>query len=115
MRHHDDSLSTLAMQALKLLHNLHAAVRIEVPRRFISQESLRLIDECAGDGDSLLLAAGKLVGHMVSSVLEANQPKHFPGALPPLPGRNSRVQQGHRHVFQRAVSLEEIVSLKDKT
>ncbi len=37
-----------------------AGVRVEVAGRFVGEDDLGIVDQRAGDGDALLLAAGKL-------------------------------------------------------
>ena len=66
-----------------------------------------------GDRDALLLAAGQLAGPVGHPVAEAHHAKHGRGGLPPAPGRNPLVEQGGRHVVQRAQRLEHEELLED--
>src|SRR5882672_3526017 len=57
-----------------LKHGQHflAGARIQIARRLIGKEQRRMIDQCPGDGDALLLAAGKLRGVMVGAIGDPN-------------------------------------------
>src|SRR6266542_6059354 len=46
------------------LNDFFARVRIKIPGRFVAHENGGVIDESAGDGDALLLSAGKLARMM---------------------------------------------------
>ena len=58
---HDDGLAGVG-DHLEDLGDFFAVGAIEVAGRFVGENHPRLIGECAGDGDALLLAAGELVG-----------------------------------------------------
>ena len=49
------------------------SARIEVARGLIREEQRRIIHQGAGDGDTLLLAAGELIGQMYGPVGQADQ------------------------------------------
>ena len=59
---HDDNCLSLLVQVAEDLHNLETGLAVEVPGRFIAEKDLRIIDQCPGNGDTLLLSPGKLVG-----------------------------------------------------
>ena len=60
----------LAAKRLKELQN-HALVGlVEVARRFIGDDNIGVIDECASDADALLLAAAKLARAVRDAVPE---------------------------------------------
>ena len=71
MRHEGNRFS-LAVQLLENHHDFVTRARIQVSGGFIGQDDDRVVYECAGDGDSLLLAARKLVGHMVHATFESD-------------------------------------------
>ena len=48
-------------------------VGVEVPGRLVRQQQRRMVDEGAGDGEALLLAAGELVGEVLDLVGEADE------------------------------------------
>ena len=57
---------------------LHFLAQLEVQRtqRFIQQQNLRLIDQCAGDGNTLLLSAGHLVDTAFFKAAQTYQTQH---------------------------------------
>src|SRR5262249_19194209 len=59
MGDHDDG-DAVTVQVLEQGHDLHAGPRVESASGLVGQDEHRLIDERAGDGDTLLLAAGEL-------------------------------------------------------
>ena len=56
----DEGRAGLEVKPLKLVTHLETKLRIEVTERLIHEEHLWLRCECTGDGDTLLLTAGKL-------------------------------------------------------
>ena len=66
----------MTLHALFKLQNFladdHGGKRIQLARRFIVKDQLRLDDQRAGDGDAFFHAAGKFAGHFVHRVFEAD-------------------------------------------
>ena len=60
VRHKDDGQAIVLVEFLEHCEDFLAGARIEVSGRFIGEQQWRMIHEGAGDGDALLLAAGKL-------------------------------------------------------
>ena len=58
------------------LDDLPADYRIEVARRLVRDEEARVMDKGPGNRRSLLLAAGQLVGELVSLAREADHSQH---------------------------------------
>ena len=75
----------------------------------------RPIDQRTGDRNPLLLAAGKLVGHMVEALVESDQRQNFDRPLMPLLARKAVVHHRQLDVFQGGGARQQIKSLKDKT
>jgi hypothetical protein len=55
-------LRAFPIEPFQLIDDFGTGAGIEVARRFIRQNDIRLIDQRAGDGDTLLLPAGQLIG-----------------------------------------------------
>src|SRR5271154_2712564 len=53
----DDDRRPFDVDALQEVHYLDRVGRIEVPRRFVAEQNLRIVDQCAGDRGALLFAA----------------------------------------------------------
>src|SRR5882724_11627098 len=72
---------SLGMQFIEHFHDLHAGSGIEIAGGFIGENDQRVVDERAGDGHALLLAAGKFKRFMIEPVIEADARGEFAGAL----------------------------------
>src|SRR5881409_444446 len=68
----DECEPFLLVQPFHEFHDLVRGFRVQVPRRLVREDDVRLIDEGAGDGDPLLLTAGKLRGLLRGFVIEAH-------------------------------------------
>ena len=55
---HDDRHILLCVQQPQKLHDLQRALGVQIARRLIGQNDLRIADQSPRDGDPLLLAAG---------------------------------------------------------
>ncbi|MPM29148.1 hypothetical protein SDC9_75688 [bioreactor metagenome] len=96
-------------------HDLDAGRRVERAGRFISQQDLGIIDECAGNGHPLHLAAGKLVRTLVDMVAQPDLAQGGDGPLLALAGRNTRQRQRELHVGQDGLVGDQVVALEDKS
>ena len=68
---HEDGLVELATGFAEHLKDGVGVFGVEVAGGFVGEDDGGTVDEGAGDGDSLLLAAGELVGAVVESALDA--------------------------------------------
>lgn len=68
---HDNGVA-LGMEVLKKLSDDLLIGGVEIARRFVREEDGWVVDECAGDTDSLLLATGELAGEMLSPMTQAD-------------------------------------------
>ena len=73
-----------------------------------------LIDQGAGDGDALALAAGELVGLVIHAAFEAHVGQRFLGALDACGGRRAVVDQGQLDVVQRGGAGQQVEGLEDE-
>ena len=69
----DDDGGAGLVDPVEQLHDPDRGDRVEVSARLVGQQQRRVVDEGAGDGDALLLAAGELVGVAVELGREADQ------------------------------------------
>ena len=65
--------SLLAIERQQRFHDLVRGSRIEIAGRLVGEKQARCIDQGAGDGDALLLAAGKLAGRIALAIAEAEK------------------------------------------
>ena len=94
-----------------VLHVL-AEAQVERTERLVEQEHLRPVDEGAGDGDTLLLAAGEARHLAVFKALEADDLKHLGDAVVDLGLRQLRQAQTEGDVVVDVEMREEGVSLE---
>ncbi len=106
----EDGLLLLVQRQQQLAHAV-GRIRIEVTRRLVAQHDLWLTDERAGNGDALLLAAGKRRRPMVQPRSEPHLIKQSAGAL----GRR-RIGLAHQcrdeNVLQHGALREQAMILK---
>ena len=72
MGHENNRDALPRVELLKQSHDLVAGGGIEIARGLVGENQRRPIDQARGDRDPLLLAAGKLVGHMVEAFIQSN-------------------------------------------
>jgi hypothetical protein len=76
-----------------------------------------LVDERAGDGDALLLAARELIGMVIETLGQADHFERFHGAFALFFGRYfvARVEHRQLDIFQGGGARQEIEALENKT
>src|SRR5690606_10547111 len=106
---HDDG-DALVVEFLKNAHDLDGGFAVEVAGGFVGEEDVRLVDEGAGDGDALLLSAGKLAGKMIGALGEADDVEGVEGALFDLASGEAVLAVEHRQldVFEGGGAGEEV-------
>ena len=81
------------MQAIHQGHDFVAGLGVEIASGFVGQNDGRAVHQSAGDGDSLALSAGKLVGLVRHTRLHAYGCQRAFGAVDALLGGHARVDQ----------------------
>ncbi len=110
---HDDGRSFLVHPGKKV-HDPGSGHRIEVAGRFVAEEEVGVVDECPGNGDPLLLAAGelaRLVG--IKPLFKPDRCKHLER---PLPGVALPAPEDHRvlDVLDRREERDQVEVLEDE-
>ena len=72
MGDHDDG-GTVLVDAVKQFHDLVGHLRVHVTGGLVGDDGVGVVDQRAGQSNSLLLTAGDLVRHVVCLVLQADQ------------------------------------------
>ena len=72
---------TLLADLAEELHQLCAELRVDVARGLVGDDGAGVVGQGPGDGHPLLLAAGKLPGHIPHAPLQAHQAQHIGHAL----------------------------------
>ncbi len=110
--HHDDEpvLGDLRQQS----HDLHAGCGVEGARRLVGQKDLRVVDECAGDGDALHLPTRQLIRPLVDVI---GQPDVRQGCGSPstaLRAGDTCQSQSELDVGEDGLMRDEVVALEDE-
>ena len=71
-------MSISLLQALQLQLHLLAQLEVQRAQRLVQKQHLRLVDQAAGDGHALLLAAGHLADAAAFEALQAHDLQHIP-------------------------------------
>ena len=77
----DEGDADLGLDALELQLHLAAQLEVEGAERLVEQQHLGVVDQRAGDGDALLLAAGELVRLALGEVAELDEVEHVADLL----------------------------------
>jgi hypothetical protein len=88
-------------------------VAVEGTGRLVGQQNRRPVDQGAGQGDALLLAAGQLAGAVVQPAAQADRLEHSPGGGAALGGRPAGEHEGERDVLQGGLRRDEVERLED--
>ena len=87
---------------------------IQISGRLVRQNNSRIVDQRAGDGDALLLTAGKFVRFVVDAIAEADARREvlrdFSKSSAAL-----RIELRQRDIFKRRRARQQIELLKDET
>ena len=73
VRDHDDR-SAGAVERFQQVHDLVAGGRVEVAGRLVGEDDVGIVDQGPGDGDALLLPAGKLRRGDGQAIGQSDQP-----------------------------------------
>ena len=112
-QHERDAL--LAVEPLKDFHDFDRRARIEVAGWFIGQDDRGLIDQRAGDGHTLLLTAGELIGMAGFAARQPDAGERLRRAFVALGGSETGVEHRQFNVLHRRSAREQIETLKNET
>src|SRR2546422_6115771 len=77
MRHDDNRLFELLVEATEQVEDLLPSLRVELPGRLVGQEERRIVREGHSDRDPLLLAPAQLVGTVARTLRHAHELEEF--------------------------------------
>ena len=75
---------------VKQRHDFRAGLGIEVARRLVGQQDGRFVDQRAGDGHALALAAGEFIGLVMNAVGQADLRQRLEGEAAAFLGGHAR-------------------------
>ena len=81
MGDHDDGFVEFGAQAFEEVEHFRGTGGIQVAGGFVGEDHIGIGDDGAGDGDALLLAAGKLAGEVVEAIVQADELERGLGIL----------------------------------
>ncbi len=110
----DDDRMALRVHGAQQFHHVLAALAVERAGRFVGKDDASAIHQRAGDGNALLLAAGKLVRAVVEPVAQLQRIEQFGGARLAFGCGQARVDRRHFDIFLRRRGGDEIVALEDE-
>ncbi len=112
MRDHDDEL--VFGDLLEDLHDLHGGLGVQRAGGLVGKEDVRVVDQGAGNGHALHLAAGHLIGLLVELIGEADLLQRLRGAAAALRGGDARECQRELDVGEHALVRDEVIGLEDE-
>ena len=111
--HHQHG-GALLVQLGEQLHHLQSVLRVEVTRRLVGKNQLRVHHHSTGDGHALLLSAGELLGEVVGAMRDGHAAQHLLHALLPLFLRYTEIGQRQLHVFLHVQLVNQVEALEHK-
>ena len=109
----DDDGRALLVDAFEQLHDADGVLVVEVAGRLIGDQDLRSVDQCAGDGRTLLLAAAQLARVGIVLVAETDALEHLRDIGADLRGGFTGDQLGEADVLVDGTVLKEAKVLED--
>ena len=112
MRDHDDE--TVACDLGEQVHDLHAGLGVEGAGGLVGEQDFRVVDEGAGDGDALHLAARELAGLFVDVIGQSDGGEGLFRATAALVARDARKRERELDVGEHCLVRDEVVALEDE-
>ena len=109
----DDRL-VVFVKFFKEAHNVFGRLRIEVARRFVSHDDVRVVDQGSGDGYSLALAAGEFIRLVMGPRFKTDGFQFIHGPFGPLFAADTGIDQGQGDVVEGCNSRQEVEVLEDE-
>ena len=111
---HDDDGVPPPVQFGEDVHDVLAAFGVERAGGFVGKDDAAAVHERPGDGNALLLAAGKLVGLVLQLVRQAQIREQGLGPVKARLFVHPGVYGGKGHVFRGGQCGEQVVALEDE-
>ena len=110
----DDDGVALGVEVVEEGHDLVAGFGVEVSGGLVGEDDGGVVDQGAGDGDALALAAGELIGLVHHAGAEADALEDFLGAGDALGGGGAVVDERQLDVMQRGGAGQQVEGLEDE-
>ena len=112
---HDDDGVPPPVQFGEDVHDVLAAFGVEGAGGLVGKDDAAAVHERPGDGNALLLAAGKLIGLVFQLVRQAQIRKQGLGPIKARLFVHPGVNGGQGHVFRGGQRGEQVVALEDES
>ncbi len=109
-----NNCAPFGVQLFEQSEDFIAALAVQGSCGLVGENHRRVVHQRAGDGDALLLAAGKFRGTMSSAVAETEAREQARGALGALVLGQAGVYRGNLHVLASRGGGQQIIFLKDE-
>ena len=113
MCYHNDGGSFL-VQFGQQIHHFGSVLRVEVTGRFVGQNQFGIRDYGTGDGYTLLLSAGELLGKVFGTVADVHAFQYFLYPLFPFCGLVAEVGQRQFYVLEDIEFVYQVETLEDE-
>ncbi len=109
--YHDDGGAS-GVEVAEQVHDVETVVAVEVAGGLVAEDELRVGDDRAGHGDTLLLPAGELLRIVARPVDDAHALQHLVDLRPPLRLAEPEVAQRQLHVLEDVHVVDEVETLE---
>ena len=99
---------------LQQLHHLNAGVAVQCAGRLVGQQDVGVVDQCAGNGHTLHLAAGHFAGVLVQLVAQTYLLQRLGGPAAALGTGNAGDGQRQLHIGKHCLVRDEVIALEHK-
>src|SRR5688572_24644962 len=110
----DDHGLSLAVDGLEGGEDLVAGLGVEVPGGLVGEDDRRPVDQGAGDGDTLALAARQLVGAVLHAVGQADDGEGLGGAILAFARAEPGIDERQLDVVERVGARQQVEGLEDE-
>ena len=110
----NDGGDPLGVELSENIHDLHGGLAIERTGRLVSKQYLRLRNDGAGDGYTLLLSTGHLVRQVVRPVFQSHALKLLHGKHVALLAGDTLVVKRQGDILERVLEVQEVETLEDE-
>ena len=114
VRDHDDGAAVLLIQAVEQLHHLGTHLRVEVTRRLVGKDDVRVADDGTCDGNTLALPAGKLRREMAHTVRQPDFLQDLLRHASTLLGAGLAVKERQFYIIQDVQRVNQVERLEDE-
>ena len=110
----EDDGFAVGVELVEEVEDFEAGLGIEVAGGFVGEDEERVVDEGAGDGDALLLAAGELLGAVVEAMAEADELREGDAVFVAVGEIAALVKERDVDVLDDRELVDEVVGLEDE-